>query len=345
MTHSISARKAEHFEICVNQDVEFKKIGTGFDAIQLKHCSLPEINFSEIDTRTTFLNKELSFPFMISAMTGGFQGAENANKIFAEACEENKIALGLGSQRQLLENSHYLQSFKVVRDIARSVPVIGNIGAAQIITSADRDKVFHLVDVIEADALAVHLNPLQEVLQHEGDTNFSGVLEGIKRLVTSVSIPVIVKETGAGISGKVAQILSDAGVRLIDVGGAGGTSWAAVESYRNSDSQLAEAFWDWGIPTLQCLKEAAQIENISITASGGIFSGIDAAKALALGADMVGAARAVLSAFHQHGKTGITHLIQNWHQQLKTVMFLTGCRVIGDLRRVEYFSAGEFRKS
>lgn len=342
MSYSISARKAEHFEICAKRDVEFKEIGTGFDSIQLKHCCLPEINFSAIDTHTAFLGKTLSHPFMISAMTGGFKEAENINKILAEVCSENKIALGLGSQRQLLESSHYLKSFRVVRDTARNIPVIGNIGAAQIITLENRKSVLKLVEIIEADALAIHLNPLQEVLQKEGDTNYTGVLEGISELVKLLPIPVIVKETGAGISKKEAQALKSAGVRIIDVSGAGGTSWAAVESYRNSDSDLARTFWDWGTPTVQCLKEVTQIKGISVIASGGITSGIDLAKALVLGADMVGAARPLLNVIHSKGKTGLNQIIQLWHKQLKTVMFLTGCSKIENLRNVEHFNKKDF---
>jgi len=344
-TYSISARKTEHFKICINHDVEFKTLGTGFDNIRLKHCSLPEIDFNHVDTGTTFLDKKLSQPFMITAMTGGFEGAEDVNKILAEVCNETKIALGLGSQRQLLENSHYVKSFRVVRDSTRDIPIVGNIGAAQIIKQVDRERVLRLADLIEADAFAVHLNPLQEVLQPEGDTNYSGILRGLTDLVKMLNIPVIVKETGAGISGKVARSLKDTGVRIIDISGAGGTSWAAVESYRTSDDdELAKAFRDWGNPTVQCLKEVRQVEDISVIASGGIFSGIDVAKALVLGADLVGAARPLLVAYHSKGQAGLKRMIQLWQQQLKTVMFLTGCCRVEDLKRVEYFDRRDYLK-
>lgn len=344
MAFSISARKTEHFDICVNHDVEFKTIGTGFDNIRLKHCSLPELDFDEVDTSTIFLGKKLSQPLIITAMTGGFKGAEDVNKILANVCSENKIALGLGSQRQLFENSNYSKSFRVVRDITRDIPIIGNIGAAQVINQADRDNVLHMVELIEADAFAVHLNPLQEVLQPEGDTNYRGVLRGISDLVKKLPIPVIVKETGAGISGKIAQAIKDIGIHIIDISGAGGTSWAAVESYRTSNNELAKAFWDWGNPTLQCLKEVIEIEGLSVIASGGISNGIDVAKALVLGADMAGAARPFLLVNHSKGRVGLDHIITLWQQQLKIAMFLTGCRRVEDLRQVEFFDKRGYLK-
>ncbi|MBN1350858.1 type 2 isopentenyl-diphosphate Delta-isomerase [candidate division KSB1 bacterium] len=335
MSYRISARKEEHLEICATRDVKYRRIGSGFDTIQLRHCALPEIDFKDVDTGTKFLNKALAFPFMITAMTGGFKGAEDVNKMLAEVCYENRIALGLGSQRQLIENSNFLKSYQLDQYIKRQIPVIGNIGAAQIIHQRDREKVRQLVEMVETDALAIHLNPLQEILQREGDPDFSGVLIGIEKLITMLPIPVIVKETGAGISKNVALALKSAGVSIIDVSGAGGTSWAAVEAYRNSDNDLCNAFWDWGIPTVLCLEEVAQIDGIVIIASGGISNGIDIAKALALGANLTGAARPLLDALYSKGVAGLNQVIKTWHLQFKTAMFLTGCRSVSDLKAVE----------
>jgi len=334
MIEKISSRKAEHLDICLNNDVSFKTKKTGFESLHLVHNALPEINFSDVDTEIEFLGKRISFPLMISGITGGFREAEEINAKLAQISQEARIALGVGSQRQILENPLYLRSFSIVREKAPDIPIIGNIGAAQIAKDFDLDQIRRIIDLIEADALAVHLNPLQEVLQPEGDTDFRGVLEGIKRLVKELEVPLIVKETGAGISGEVAQKLADVGVQYIDIAGAGGTSWAGVEYYRSDNKQLAERFWDWGVPTAWCLLEVAKVRGIRIISSGGIRDGIDIAKSIALGADLAGAARPFLQALFSQGEEGLAGMIRAWRQQFRIAMFLTGSQTVGGLKKV-----------
>lgn len=335
MVGKISSRKAEHIEICLNYDVSFKKKSTGFESLQLVHNALPELNYSEIDTRVEFLSKELSFPLMVSGITGGFEAAEGINEKLARVCQKVKIGLGLGSQRQVLENSNYLRSFSIVRETAPEIPIVSNIGAAQIVQDFNLSAIKRIINLVKADALAIHLNPLQEVLQPEGDPNFKGVLQAIVRLVQALELPVIVKETGAGISGVVAQRLVDAGIQYIDVAGAGGTSWAAVEYHRSSHKELAKKFWDWGLPTAWCLLEVTKVKGVKIISSGGIKDGIDIAKSIALGADMTAAARPLLKILFAQGEEGLTDTLRKWQKELKTTMFLTGCRTIKDLKNAK----------
>jgi isopentenyl-diphosphate delta-isomerase len=236
-----------------------------------------------------------------------------------------------------MEDSKHLRTFSVVREVAPSIPIIGNIGAAEVARMQTADNIKRLVGLIRADAFAVHLNPLQEFLQPEGNPDFRGVLEAIARLVRELPIPVIVKEIGAGISPGVAQRLLDIGVRIIDVAGAGGTSWAGVETLRRKDREFASMFWDWGIPTCRALREVAALKSgpdaFTLIASGGITSGLDAAKSIALGADIVSAARPLLLALHRGGKRGLKDLLASWGTQLRGAMFLTGSATIADLQK------------
>lgn len=340
MNDSIASRKEDHISICLQKNIEYQNITTGFEKIHLAHCALPEVNYEEINTQISFLGKQLSFPLIITGMTGGYHGAIEFNQILAEICQEMKIALGLGSQRQAFLNSNYRESYQIVREIATRVPVIGNIGAAQIITQKQRDAIQRLTAELRPDALAIHLNPLQEILQPEGDQNFKGVLNGLSQLVRQLPIPVMVKETGAGISGKVAGKLKNIGVKIIDVSGAGGTSWAAVEYFRTQHSPVVKKFWDWGIPTAQCVREVSQLGDLEIIASGGIRSGLDLAKACVLGASLGGAALPFLQTIAQEKKDGLRQLIQNWQREFKIVMFLTGCDHVAALSEVEYQMIG-----
>src|SRR5713101_5475889 len=252
-----SRRKREHVEIVLNRDVSFRSKTSGFEYWEFEHNALPELNFSEIETGTAFLGKPISMPLMVSCMTGGYGNAESINRQLAEVCEEERIAMGVGSQRQALEDTFYHATFTVVREVATTIPVVGNIGAAEVARLRDASAVQRLVDMIHADAFAVHLNPLQEFLQPEGNPNFRGVLHGIEILVKNLSVPIIVKEIGAGISSAVAQRLLDVGVRVIDVAGAGGTSWAGIEMIRGNHESLREAFWDWGIPTSEAIRQVS----------------------------------------------------------------------------------------
>lgn len=336
-----SSRKKDHVLLTVKREVSFREKRTGFDEWEFEHNALPEIDFSDISTETVFLAKRLAFPFMISCMTGGYADAKRINRNLAEVCEEQGIAMGVGSQRQALEDTTYHSSFSVVRDVAPTIPIVGNIGAAEIAKLVDVSPVQRLADLIRADAFAVHLNPLQEFLQPEGNVNFRGVLGGIEKLVHGLSIPIIVKEIGAGISKNVAQRLINAGVSIIDVAGAGGTSWAGVEILRRKGGANAQnpwqQFWDWGIPTTEALKQVASLKSsspaLTLIASGGMKNGLEAAKAMALGADLTASARPMLQVLTTAGNKGLSTHLQQWIKEFKGTMFLVGASTIEELKR------------
>jgi isopentenyl-diphosphate delta-isomerase len=347
-----SSRKQQHIHISLTKDVAFRTKSSGFERWDFLHNALPEINHSEIDTSTVFLGKKISLPFMISSMTGGYVEAEKINRQLAEVCARKNIALGVGSQRQASENEKYHRSFTVVRDTAPAIPIFGNIGAAEVTQLRDASSILRLVDLIHADGFAVHLNPLQELLQPEGNTNFRGVLQGIELLVKTLPVPVIVKEIGAGISADVARRLMDVGVSIIDVAGAGGTSWAGIEIERKRTNNTkkagrrtkgtertdsADMFWDWGIPTMEAIMSVCRLKNevssLEVIASGGISCGTDSAKAIAAGADFVASARPILLALARGGTEEVMALIDQWEWELRGVMFLTGSRSIMDLQK------------
>ncbi len=336
LSRTTPSRKKQHIDITLTKDVGFREKTTGLEHWEFINNALPEVNLSEIDTSTTFLNRRLAFPFMISCMTGGYAGALHINRSLAEVCEEVGIAMGVGSQRQALEHTAFHRTFAVVREAAPSIPLVSNIGAAEIATMTSADSAKRLVDLIQADAFAVHLNPLQEFLQPEGNTYFRGVLKGIAMMVRELSVPVIVKEIGAGISADVAKRLIEAGVQYIDVAGAGGTSWAGVELLRRKEKSSARKFWDWGIPTATALRDVVALrlssQELHIIASGGISTGFEAAKCIGLGADMVASARPMLKALHHGGKKELKAHILGWANEVRGVMFLTGSSTLQDLQ-------------
>jgi isopentenyl-diphosphate delta-isomerase len=343
-----SSRKKQHIDIVLKRDVSFHIKTAGFDRWDFLHNALPELDFSEIDSSTTFLGKPVALPYIIAGMTGGYAGALRINRQLAEVCARKKIAMGVGSQRQALENTKYHASYSVVRKVAKDIPVFGNIGATEVANLRDASQILKLIDLIRADGFAVHLNPLQEFLQPEGNTHFRGVLAGIEMLAKSLPVPLIVKEIGAGISAEVARRLVDAGVTIIDVAGAGGTSWAAVEILRREslrkkrkvgNASLSNAFRDWGIPTVEALAALRTLKtsfpSLRVIASGGIASGLNAAKAIAFGADYISAARPVLKALSSGGAQSVFRLIDQWELELKGAMFLTGSRSLADLQQQE----------
>jgi isopentenyl-diphosphate Delta-isomerase len=354
-----SSRKQQHVNISLTKDVAFRAKSSGFDRWDFLHNALPELNLSDIDSSTVFLGKKIALPFIVSSMTGGYAKAERINQQLAEVCAEKKIALGVGSQRQASENVRYHHSFSVVRETAPDIPIFGNIGAAEISKLRDASPIMRLIDLIQADGFAVHLNPLQELLQPEGDTNFYGVLDGIELLVKSLPVPIIVKEIGAGISVNVARRLIDVGVKIIDIAGAGGTSWAGVEILRRKNvkgkntggevtkgkkvrSLNAEKFWDWGIPTVDALKNVCHLKSespsLKVIASGGISNGIDCAKSIAIGADFTASAMSILQALASGGTEEVLWLINQWEWELKGAMFLTGSRSIAELQKQILYS-------
>jgi len=333
-TRSTTSRKQQHVALTLNKNVSFKSKTTGLEQLEFVHNALPELNLSEVNTSTTFLDKTLAAPLMVSSMTGGYKDALKINRQIAEVCEEQRIAMGVGSQRQALEDKLYHRTFSVVREVAPSIPIVGNIGAAEVAKMTNADAPQRLVELIRADAFTVHLNPLQEFLQPEGSTDFRGVLKGIELLVRQLPVPVIVKEIGAGISAHVARRLLDVGVNYIDVAGAGGTSWAGIETLRRKDREFASKFWDWGIPTAAAIQEVAELKS-STTKFTLVASGGGGAKCIALGADLTASARPMLKALTEEGKSGLRNLIQSWMQELKGIMFLTGSASVADLQKAQ----------
>ncbi len=325
-------RKTQHIKIALNENVKFKEKTAGFENYDFIHCALPEMAIEDADTSVCFLNYELSFPFLISAITGGCAEAFDINKKLAAICQSEGIALALGSQRPMLFDRSMLNTYKIARGQAPDIPIMGNIGCTQLVKTGPHEIIERLIQPVCADALTVHLNPLQELLQPEGDKDFTGVIEALKQLVLVSPVPVIVKETGCGISENTAIFLKNAGIEYIDIAGAGGTSFARVESFRGADPKISEAFADWGNPTADAIFDLKKITGIKIIASGGISDGLTLAKALALGAHMAGSALQVLSILKNEGEDSLKQTIKTWRNILKSALFLTGCRNIEAFR-------------
>ncbi len=332
-------RKSDHIRIVLNKDVQHKN-SAGFDDVMLIHNALPETDFGDVDTETKFLGKKLSAPILVSGMTGGTPGAEKINKNLARAAEETGIGMGVGSQRAMIENGKLLSTYSV-RDVAPSMLLIGNIGGAQLVKGYGVDECRRAVESINADAIAIHLNAAQELVQPEGDRNWGGILNAIKKITKELGYPLIVKETGAGISGDVAKELETAGVKAIDVSGAGGTSWTAVESFRNSP--VGNTFNNWGIPTAVAIKWCKKTVKIPVVASGGIYSGLDAAKALTLGASVCTIARPFLrTAVISYEKTKLE--MERVIRELKIAMFLTGSKNIEEFQKRKTLITGKTKE-
>jgi isopentenyl-diphosphate delta-isomerase len=332
-TDKTSKRKKEHIELCLSDKVSFKEKTNGFDYYDFKHYAITEVVPEEINFQTKFLGKKINFPFLISCMTGGTVKAESINAKLALAAEQLKIPVGVGSQRQALENDNLISTYKIIRKNAPTVPLLANIGAAQAIQQ--KNNLRKLVDMVEADAIVIHINPLQELLQPEGEPNFKGLLKSIEKVVKIIGVPVIAKEVGSGISAEAAKKLLESGVKGIDVAGAGGTSWAGVEILRRKENSK-NVFWDWGLPTSFCIKEIFKLKKkykFALIGSGGINSGIDAAKAFALGSDLVASARIILQELDKKDVNGVVELIQNWFSTVRNVMFLTGSSTLKEFKK------------
>ncbi len=332
----ISDRKLEHLLICENYDVEFKNKTTGFEDIELIHNVLPEIDKNDIDLSTDAFGKKLDSPLFITAITGGHPASKAINKELAIAAEAHNIALGVGSQRAACEHPELEDTYTVVRENAPNCLLVGNIGAPQL-NLAEK-----AVEILDADILAIHLNPLQESIQPEGDLDARGYADSISQITKTVDIPVLAKETGCGISGESAKQLVDAGVDYIDVEGAGGTSWAAVETYRAEDRYLGEIFWDWGIPTAVSTVEVTDAVNVPVISSGGIRTGLDAAKAIALGADAVGMALPFLK--NCASQEQLSTFINRFNDSLRIAMFLVGASNIEELKQSNLVIGGKTRE-
>ena len=319
-------RKAEHIRICLESDVQFKSQGSGFDQYQFTHSCLPELDYQDIDLTTNLLGKQLGAPILISSMTGGTAQAKQINYRLAAAAQEYKLAMGVGSQRVAIEQPAVADTFQV-RKIAPDILLLANIGAVQLNYRYGIAECLRAVELLEADALILHLNPLQECIQPHGDTNFKGLLDRIATVCHQLPVPVIVKEVGNGISVSTAQQLMAAGVSGIDVAGAGGTSWAKVESERAQTAlqrRLGQTFGDWGIPTTECITTIRAIApTLPLIASGGVRNGLDIAKAICLGADVAGLALPFLQAADT-STAAVAELVQILMAEIQTVLFCTG---------------------
>jgi len=341
-TPHISNRKIDHIKICSTKKVESER-PTGFEDVHLIHQSIPEMNMEEVDTSCTFMGHRLLSPLVIEAMTGGTSPAEKINRRLAEAAQALKVGMGVGSQRIALENPAFEDSFRIVRESAPDAFLIANIGAPQLAMGYGLEEAKRAVEMITADALAIHVNITQECVQPEGEPVAKGVMGKIKEIVKELHVPVIVKETGAGISAESATKLERAGVSGIDVAGVGGTDWAKVESYRGSSGRRAsrgEIFLGWGIPTAASLVEVTQSTKLATIASGGIRNGLQIAKSIALGASGAGLARPLLTpAMESH--SAVKKVIRAIHRELRTAMFLTGSKTISDLQGAPLVIAGD----
>ena len=333
---NISDRKSEHLKICINEDVSFNEKANGFDNYDFQHYASTEIDFTKIDTSLIFLNKKISFPFFISCMTGGTREAERINEKLAVVAKELNIPIGVGSQRQVLENSEFTSTYKTIRKNAGIVPVLGNIGASQIVKSRNAvEDVKKMAGMIEADGMVIHLNPLQELMQKEGETDFWGLKKIIGKICNKTSSPIIIKEVGAGISKKVAKEFLELGVSGIDVAGAGGTSWAKVEMKRsgNEDDFVA----DWGLPTSYCVKKIRKLKkkyNFLLIASGGINHYSETAKSIVLGADISASARNVLQVLMNNETEGLLNYLKEWFENVRKIMFLTNSNNLEEFHNI-----------
>ncbi|WP_029214761.1 type 2 isopentenyl-diphosphate Delta-isomerase [Kallotenue papyrolyticum] len=331
------ARKAEHIRIVLEEDVAAKGITSGWARYRFKHRALPELDLRDIDLRVSFLGKTLQAPLLISSMTGGAQRAETINLRLAEAAEALGIAMGVGSQRAAIVNPALARTYQV-RRVAPTTVLLANLGAVQLNYGFGVDECRRAVEMIEADGLILHLNALQEAVQPEGNTNFKGLLAKIEAVCRHLEVPVIAKEVGNGIGAEDARRLADAGVAVIDVAGAGGTSWSEVERYRQTSVHgraIAATFAGWGIPTAEAIREVrAALPTITLIGSGGIRSGLDVAKALALGADLAGsAAPHLFSATHDGGVQTIIAGLRAMIEELRITMFCVGAGDLAALRQ------------
>lgn len=317
-TLPISFRKKDHIKICLSEDVQFKK-SNGFDQFYLQHAPLPEVNLSYIDTATTFLHKPFSLPFLIESMTGGTPESFQINKNLAIAAQKCGIGMGIGSQRVML-NTHEFDYTYQIRKYAPDIFLMGNIGATQL-KEFSASKIQRAVESIEADALAIHLNAVQEICQPEGDADWTDVFSKIKEITCKLNLPVIIKETGSGLTAEAVRSLAGIGVQGFDIGGAGGTSWAKVEYFRGST--VAEPFLEWGLPTADSLVECANAVDLPIIASGGIRNGEEIVKALALGAHLTGMAFPFLKPATESAEA-VVEIIEKLRDELIRIMFLTG---------------------
>ena len=328
--HQILQRKQDHIK-AVLEDVEVERAQTGFEQIRLTHRALPELDFNQVDSNADFLGKQLSFPFLISSMTGGAdQTIHKINRNLASAAERCNVALAVGSQRIMFKDAEARKSFQL-RQYAPNIPIIANIGAVQLNYELGLEHILQAIDILEADALYLHLNPLQEIIQPEGDRNFAQLADKIQQLVHKLPIPIILKEVGSGLSSQDMELAVAAGVTWIDVAGRGGTSWSRIEAHR-SDNELGVLFQDWGLTTVESLLQTQPYQDkINVIASGGIRNGIDMAKSVILGAQICGTAAPLLEPA-MTSADAVVHKIDQFHQEFRSAQFLLGMADLATMR-------------
>jgi len=328
------SRKADHLRINLEEDVRFPQLTNGLERYRFVHAALPELDLEEVDLTSVLFGKSLALPILISSMTGGTEQAGRINRALAEAAQACGLAMGLGSQRVALEAAHTAETFRV-RAVAPDILLFANLGAVQLNYGYTVDHCRRAVEMIEADALILHLNPLQEAIQAGGNWNWRGLLAKIEQVCRALPVPVVAKEVGWGISGEMARRLVEAGIAAIDVAGAGGTSWSQVEMHRAPTAarrRLAAAFADWGIPTAEALRQVrASAPDLPLIASGGIRTGIEIAKCLALGADAAGLAGPFLKAAAISAEAVVAEA-EALAAELRVACFCAGARTIADLR-------------
>jgi isopentenyl-diphosphate delta-isomerase len=327
-------RKSDHIRINLEENVNFRQLTTGLENYHFLHQALPEIDFAEVNTSVSFLGKMLNAPLLISSMTGGTDEAGRINRTLAEAAEQLNIAMGVGSQRAAVEDDLLTDTF-AVRRYAPSALLLANLGAVQLNYGYSVEQCQRAVDMIEADALILHFNALQEAVQPEGDTNFAGLLAKVEQVCRLLPMPVIAKEVGWGFSEDTVRRLVEAGISAVDVAGAGGTSWSQVEMYRAKTEvqrRVAATFVDWGIPSSEAILAAKKAApDLPVIASGGLRSGLDIAKCVGLGAVMGGMAGPFLKAATQSLETVIDQITVT-QTEIKIAMFCCGIKSVADLQ-------------
>jgi isopentenyl-diphosphate Delta-isomerase len=329
----IKNRKSDHIRICLDESSQFDSVTCGFENFRFRHCALPELAPEDVDLTTKFLEKTLQAPIIVSSMTGGPVDGARINENLAKGVSTAGLGMGVGSQRIAFVDPDTAPSFEV-RKFAPNIPLLGNMGAVQLNYGFSIDEVKKAVEMLKADGVFLHLNALQELVQPNGDTNFRGLMGKIAALIKEVEFPVLIKECGCGISGELAKRLYEIGVFGIDISGAGGTSWSKVEAHRSEpgiQKSLGQTFANWGIPTAECIIEVRQQNpNGLLIASGGIRNGIDAAKALALGADIVSIAQPILPAALKNAEA-VAKALTLFIEELRAVCFLTSCKTPKEL--------------
>ena len=341
----IEKRKLRHISVSLEENVE-TDIANGFEDIRLIHRALPEIDLDMVSTETTFFGKKLAAPLIISAITGGTKEAAKINEVLAVVAEEKQIGISVGSQRIAIAQPETIPTFSIVREKAPSTFVMGNLGCPQLSLGWGVKEAEKCVEMIEADALALHMNPLQEAVQVDGDTNYHGVYEKINELSRNLDTPLVMKETGAGIAWEDAIKMKEAGASGLEISGVGGTSWSAVEYHiakevgKKEMEYLGGALWNWGIPTAISVVETTQKTDLAVISSGGIRTGVEIVKSIALGAHIGGMAKPFLEKAIE-GKDALAEYVDNILREIRVAMFLVGARNLDELQQVPVLIMGK----